>query len=257
MFESRSRLAPCVHSDGGRGTIKAAVPLGKTNRNNIAISKKYVSDWLDLDRDLGPFYALGEKDKILAPLVRQFYGLRLIGIPDLFEALAWAIIGQQINLNFAYSLKRKLVEGYGQSIEYPKQPYYLFPTAKTIALLSPSDLRPLQFSQRKAEYLIDLAKLMEEDALNKEDLSQMDFESAKKKLMAIRGIGNWTANYVIMKCLHYPDAFPVEDAGLHNALKAQLKMARKPTLEEIHRWAENWSGWRAYATFYLWQSLLK
>lgn len=73
--------------------------------------------------------------------------------------------------------------------------------------------------------------------------------------MAIRGVGEWTADYVMMKCLHHPTAFPITDVGLHNALKIQLGLKRKPTLEEIKEFAANWEGLQAYAVFYLWRSL--
>lgn len=73
--------------------------------------------------------------------------------------------------------------------------------------------------------------------------------------MAIRGVGAWTADYVMMKCLHHPAAFPIADVGLHQAIKRQLGLERKPTIEEIEEMSTNWGGWQAYATFYLWRSL--
>lgn len=240
-----------------KGKLLLTFPQGSIDQKTKTFCKNYVTNWLDLERDLSVFYRIGKKDAILKPLVKRFYGLRLIGIPDLFEALSWAIIGQQINLAFAYSLKQRLVENYGQKAVIDQKAYFIFPEPATIASLSVDDLRPLQFSQRKAEYLIDLAGLMHRGKLSKMALSQVDIETAKKQLTDIRGIGNWTANYVVMKCLRHPDAFPLEDAGLHNALKKQLNRKEKPTLSEIQTLAENWKGWRAYATFYLWQSLLE
>jgi DNA-3-methyladenine glycosylase II len=62
----------------------------------------YVRDWFDLDTDLKPFYRMAEKDRLLRDLVKRFYGYRIVGQPDLFESLVWAVLGQQINLNFAY-----------------------------------------------------------------------------------------------------------------------------------------------------------
>jgi DNA-3-methyladenine glycosylase II len=78
----------------------------------------YLSQWFDLETNLRPFYRLAERDGILGDLVQRYYGLRLIGIPDLFESLCWAIIGQQINLTFAYTLKRRFVEAFGQKLIY-------------------------------------------------------------------------------------------------------------------------------------------
>jgi len=243
-------------SQQDKDSITIDFPEGKQKKANIEYAKKYVIDWLDLDRDLTAFYRLAKKDPILKPLVKQFYGLRLIGIPNFFEALCWAILGQQINLAFAYTMKSRLIEKYGTIMEFDQEKYFLFPQPSSIANLTVDDLRPLQISIRKAEYLIGLAQKIEAKELSKTMLSQMTFEQAKAELVAIRGIGNWTANYVIMKCLRQADAFPIEDVGLHNALKIQMSLAQKPPLDTIRKLSKSWEGWRGYATFYLWQSLL-
>src|SRR6185437_15663346 len=73
----------------------------------------YLTEWFDMDTDLGPFYGLAAEDPLLKPLAERFRGLRNIGIPDLFEALCWGILGQQINLAFAYTLKKRFVETFG------------------------------------------------------------------------------------------------------------------------------------------------
>lgn len=216
----------------------------------------YVWQWFDLKTDLTPFYELAEQDAILQPIVRRYYGLRILGMPDLFEAMAWAIMGQQINLTFAYTLKKRLVENFGSPFVYEGEDYWAFPSFETIAALSVSDLTTLQFSGRKAEYLIGVAGEMAEGKLAREQfMERNDTEAIEKELVALRGIGPWSANYVMMKCLAIPSAFPLADVGLHNALKVQLGLEQKPTFAEIERYAENWKGWEAYATFYLWRSL--
>jgi DNA-3-methyladenine glycosylase II len=73
---------------------------------------QYVQNWFDLNKDLTPFYQLLQKDSRLAHLPEQLHGLRIVGIPDVFEAICWSIIGQQINLTFAHKLKRRLIEHY-------------------------------------------------------------------------------------------------------------------------------------------------
>ena len=199
---------------------------------------------------------MAENDQILKPLVKKYNGLRLIGIPDLFEALVWAIIGQQINLTFAYMLKKRFVEHFGEYVYFEGQSYWLFPTPERIAVIEVDDLIHLQFTRRKSEYIIEIAKIIASGQLTKNLLwQQEDYEAMKKRLMDIRGIGAWTADYVLMKCLQQPTAFPIADVGLHNALKIQLALERKPTIEELKNYAEHWQGWQAYATFYLWRSL--
>ncbi len=199
---------------------------------------------------------MAENDQILSSLVKKDSGLRLIGIPDLFEALVWAIIGQQINLSFAYTLKKRFVEQFGEYIYFEGQSYWLFPTPERIAVIEVDNLINLQFTRRKSEYIIDIAKMIASGQLTKDLLCQQeDYEAMKKRLMDIRGIGAWTADYVLMKCLQQPTAFPIADVGLHNALKTQLGLERKPTIEELKNYTEHWQGWQAYATFYLWRSL--
>ena len=216
----------------------------------------YVTDWFDLARDLRPFYALAQNDPLLSPAVKRHEGLRLIGIPSLFEALCWAIIGQQINLAFAYTLKQRFVRTFGVADQYEEVVYYRFPTPERVAQLQISQLTALQFSGRKAEYVIGTAQAITEGRLSKEQLHALSTPEALETLIRQRGVGAWTAHYVLLKCLQRPDAFPAADVGLHNAIKQGLGLAQKPDLLAVHRYAEPWQGWRGYATFYLWQTLL-
>ncbi len=219
-------------------------------------ASNYIWDLFDLDQDLTRFYELAKQDDLLDSLIEKYYGLRLIGIPDLFEALCWAIMGQQINLTFAYTLKRRFTEKYGEQFKWNDQVYFLFPNPDVIAKLEISDLTSLQFTQRKAEYVIGIAKLMSEGKLSKAILMDCgDYQQKCKQLISIRGIGNWTADYVLMKCLKERSAFPIADVGIHNALKIQLGLNKKPSIEEIKELAKNWVGWEAYVAFYLWRSL--
>ncbi|TDI97085.1 MAG: DNA-3-methyladenine glycosylase 2 family protein [Caldithrix sp.] len=219
--------------------------------------KNYVREWFDLETDLALFYKIAAKDKLLKNLVHRFYGLRLIKIYDFFQALCWAIFGQQINLAFAYTLYRRFIENYGEKLTYKNQDYWLFPNSDIIAGLSVAELMKLQLTGKKSEYIIGLAGQIEEGNLSKESLlEKSDFNEAKNDLVKIRGIGPWTANYVLMRCLGDPSAFPIEDVGLHNAIKLQLNLEQKPTIEEIRNLAAGWTNWQAYATFYLYRSLV-
>ncbi|MEO1052931.1 MAG: DNA-3-methyladenine glycosylase [Bacteroidota bacterium] len=235
--------------------------LDVLNRDSISNDEQslltgYISDWLDLEGDLASFYKLVEKDRLLAKLVKQYRGLRIIGIPDLFEALCWSIIGQQVNLTFAFKLKSALVESFGKKLAYEEHPLYIFPKPAQIASLEIDDFTGLQFSRRKAEYIIDLANMFVENAIDKASLKALgSLEEIVARLVEIRGIGKWTANYVAMRCLKMKDAFPIEDVGLHNAIKNQLDMYEKPSIAEIAEMADSWKPFRAYATLYLWRSL--
>jgi DNA-3-methyladenine glycosylase II len=213
----------------------------------------YIREWFDLDRDLAAFYRMAEEDGLLREAVRRFRGLRLIGMPDLFEALCWSIIGQQISLSAAYAIKRRFVDAFGDTLEEHGRTYRIFPSCERIARLAPADLAACKLSARKGEYLLGIARRMADGQLSKDTLLKLSPAEAEKRLTALRGIGPWTAHYVMMRCLRHPDALPVDDAGLINAIRTVGRMERKPTRQEILQLAEPWQGWKAYAVFYLWR----
>lgn len=183
----------------------------------------------------------------------------------MFEALCWAILGQQINIAFAYTLKQRFVENFGEPFTFDGGTYWLFPTPEVVAELNPADLLRLQLNRQsdtdplrgKADYIIGLARLLRDGALSKSSLLKLPtLDAARAALLQIRGVGPWTASYVLMRCLGFRSAFPFEDIGLHNALQRQLKMERKPTLEEIREMAKNWGEWQAYVAIFLYRTLL-
>lgn len=216
---------------------------------------RYVRDWFDLDTDLAPFYEMGANDPLLGGTLVSFRGLRNVGIPDLFEALSWGIIGQQINLAYAYTLKRRLVERFGRHTDCEGERHWIFPAARDVAGLSVDDFAGLGMTVKKSEYLIGVARLIADGALSKESLLAAGPREAERTLVNIRGIGPWTAHYVLMRCLRAASAFPVDDIGLHNALKHVLGLERKPPKADIVRMFAPWAGWEAYAVFYLWRIL--
>lgn len=233
--------------------------LGETtpSRKRIrAAVARYVRDWFDLDTDLTPFYDLAKTNRLLRSAVDSFYGLRNVGIPNLFEAICWGIIGQQINLTYAYTLKRRFVENFGQHVVCHGEKYWIFPTPQEIAVLTVEDMDVLRMTVKKCEYIIGVAQLIAQGKLSKALLlDARDHKSAEKMLVQIRGIGPWTANYVLMRCLRFPSAFPIDDVGLHNAIKHLLGTEKKPTKEEILQLSSTWTNWESYATFYLWRVL--
>lgn len=240
----------------GLGDLVVEILSGEPEAKSQEEIAVFVKDWFDLQTELTDFYLQTKYDPVLGGLLKQYQGLRLIGIPDLFEALGWAIIGQQINLTFAYQLKKRMVEAFGEKYTYGNQDHYSFPIPEMIASLKPEDLREMQFSNSKARYLINLAQAVVEGKLVKQELQLLSISEASDHLCQLKGVGPWSAHYAIMKCLRFPNAFPIADVGLHNAIKNQLKLAEKPSIEQIQELATNWKGWESYATFYLWHSLI-
>jgi DNA-3-methyladenine glycosylase II len=223
---------------------------------NSAAVNAFIYEWLDLETDITPFYQQLATHKELAYMHKDFAGLRLIGIPDLFEAICWCIIGQQINLTFAYKIKRRLVETYGQKMVYDGITYYTFPTPEVLAEADEAILRSMQLSGKKTEYLTGIAKVFKEGKMSKDLLRSLkDVTAQQKALTDIRGIGIWTANYTLMKSLRVPTSIPYGDAGLLNALIGHKIIADKKDIRAIEKFFQHFKGWESYLVFYLWRSL--
>ncbi len=239
----------------GKGRLAIKFLNGDPTPKARQFIRQYIREWFDLETDLKPFYRLASADKMLKDLTKRFYGYRIIGQPDLFESLVWAVIGQQINLQFAYTLKHRFVQQFGERLVFRNESYYLFPEPALVAGLNDEVLLALQFSRQKALYARTIAEAFASGTISKEMIANLPLAEARETLMKIKGVGNWTANYALMKTFRHPDAFPLEDAGLHNAIKNLKGMKRKPTLEEVKRLFKKYRGWEAYATLYLWKSL--
>lgn len=238
------------------GALRIEWLAGKPELDSIAYVKDFVSNWFDIESDLTVFYKLLEDHKDLAYMAEDFNGLHFVGIPDLFESLIWTIMGQQINLRFAYKIKRRMVETYGSGIEFEGDMYWIFPSPKVIAALSVPELREFQLSARKVEYILNIARAFLNGGLNKEILLNLpDLEARLKLLTDIKGIGVWTANYVLMKSLKERAAVPYGDVGLQKALVAHHIIADKNDTAAISRFYESVSGWQSYMSLYLWRSM--
>jgi DNA-3-methyladenine glycosylase II len=228
----------------------------RPSKTGISYVETFLTGWFDLDSKLEDFYDKLSVHPDLAYMPVRYKGLRFMGMPDLFEALAWCIIGQQINLTFAYKIKRRLVERFGESIVYEGDHYYLFPTAERIAGINTIEFREMQFSEKKAEYLITIAGAITAGKLSKDILHNLpDFNHRLKHLTSFRGIGAWTANYVLMKSFKEPSGIPYGDAGLLNALLNHKIINDKSDTGAIKEFFSAFSGWESYLVFYLWRSL--
>jgi DNA-3-methyladenine glycosylase II len=108
--------------------LRVEVLTPEVEREHLDVIRQYVRFWFDLDTDLKPFYRLAKSDELLKDIVKRYAGYRIVGQPDLYESLVWAVLGQQINLSFAYQLKQRLVEKYGYCLSYGGQTYYAFPS---------------------------------------------------------------------------------------------------------------------------------
>jgi AraC family transcriptional regulator of adaptative response / DNA-3-methyladenine glycosylase II len=185
-------------------------------------------------------------DPVLAPLVAKRPGLRVPGAWDGFELAVRAVLGQQITVGAAVSLARRLVAKYGQPLENPEPGLtHLFPTP---AALAKADLSTLGMPKSRASTLsaVAAAVLKTPDLLD----ANCELDEAVRRLRAIPGVGEWTAQYIALRQLREPDAFPATDIGVLRAL-ADAR-GQRPSAAEILRRAERWRPFRAYAAQHLW-----
>ncbi len=195
------------------------------------------------------FEHCAESDPDVARLVGARQGLRIPLSADIFEGIAWAIIGQQINLPFAYKLRREFAQHYGQPLG---NGMFAHPTPEQVAQLDYEDLTPYQFSRRKAEYLIDIARLIVSGELALDPLAAAT--SIEKRLLAVRGIGVWSVNYIMMRAFGFVDCVPLGDTGLTSALQRFYRCEQRPDATETTRLMQKFAPYRSLATYHLWMS---
>lgn len=204
---------------------------------------------LGLDQDAGAFSRLAKKLGV-GRLVAERTELRISQTPSVFDGVLWSIIGQQINFPFACLLKRRLVERTGTLLP---NGLYAPPTPATVAALEPSELLPLQFSRQKADYVIATARLVASGQLDLQALRTMSATRAERTLLAIRGLGPWSVNYLMMRSLGFADCVPYGDTSVTSSLQALFKLDERPDIDATRRLMSVFSPYRSLATTHLWQ----
>ncbi|WP_296949090.1 DNA-3-methyladenine glycosylase [uncultured Massilia sp.] len=211
---------------------------------------------LGLRIDPAPFAALTAADALFAPLVRRQPGLRVIQSATVFEALTWAVIGQQINLSFAIALRRSFIEQAGRP---HASGLWCYPEAPDVARLDLDRLTSRKFSRAKAETLLRLARLVADGALDLDGLlDDGDIAQAEARLLAVKGIGPWTVNYALLRGYGYPDCSLHGDVAVRTAigrLLGEADPARRPGIAAAAAFLQAYRPQRTMAAAYCWASL--
>ncbi len=197
-----------------------------------------------------PFYDLIGDMPELSVLKENFHGLHLTQATSLFETITWAVLGQQISANVAASLRRKITENYGRVGEIDGQAYALFPRPEDLVHANIEDLRALGLSQRKAEYTLGLRDEFGSGQITESRLEAMDDAEVEAELLKLRGIGPWTAHWLLIRGLGREDALPVGDVALQKTL-GELVRGEAFSPQELVDYAEQFRPYRSYLTIYL------
>ncbi len=208
----------------------------------------------DLATDLAPFRALAKRDAMLKPLLKARPFLRLPQLLDPFEGLIRAVLGQQVSVVGASTMTDRLVRAFGKPLAMVEgqAPVFGFPAPAVLAAAGADTLRTIGLTNAKAATLHGVSVAVASGAIDLESLRGAPTDEAEATLIALPGIGPWTAHYVRMRALGDKDAFPAADLGVLKAM-ANASIGKRDILAR----AEAWRPWRAYATLHLWESLGK
>lgn len=233
------RLCLKVSSEAATAETKAAVA-------------REVSRILGLETPLRPFYAAVSDDPFLGDATRQLYGLHPPQTGSVYEALVMAIIGQQISGTAARSIRARVVRELGVSFAVDGNEYCAFPAPEAMLRAGQERLRSLGLSSRKAEYIQGIAAKALEGALDYQRLSAMSNDEVVSALTGLRGVGQWTAHWVLLRALARMDAFPAGDLALQRLLSEVYFGGRAVSEKEAASFAqEHWGGYTGLATTYL------
>ncbi len=206
-----------------------------------------VRDLFDLDAQPQLIEAHLSHDARLKPIVERQTGLRLPGAFDGPEMAVRAVLGQQISVRAARTLAGRITAAFGDPVVTPNPDLNrLSIKAERLARAKAADLTGFGLTRKRAECLLALAGAVAEGDLKLEP--GVDVESTIERLKELPGIGDWTAQYIAMRALRWPDAFPHTDLGVRKALNEN-------SANRILEMTESWRPWRAYAVMHLWNSL--
>jgi len=194
-----------------------------------------------LDFDLPGFYRVAKADPVLAEVVAALYGMRPTLAPGGLEMLVGSITAQQVNLTFAFTLRARLVRRYGAPVSIGGDTVYAFPEARALAGLRVATLRAMQFSNRKAEYIRDVARAIVAGQLDLDALAAAPNADVIAALTALRGLGRWTADWYLARHLARPHAWPAGDLGLRKAVSTFYAGGSQLSIEEVRRMSERFA----------------
>jgi len=211
-----------------------------------------VRKMLGLDVDLGDFYRLAAANRPLAELVNRFSGLKPPRLPSVFETLINGIACQQLSLHVGILLLNRLCSAYGLSADRPQADREsAFPRPVDLAHRKPADLMELGFSRRKAEYILNFAAMSVGGELNLERFDDGGDDEVFSSLLALRGIGPWTAEYVMLRGLGRLNTIPADDVGIQNKLQKWLNLDERPSSGAIRQMFPEISPYRGLIYFFL------
>ncbi|MFN2468115.1 MAG: DNA-3-methyladenine glycosylase [Gaiellaceae bacterium] len=210
---------------GGREVRIESAPGGVDVEPLDEVTGPVVAKLLGAEFDLPGFERFAAADPTLAPIAEALRGFRPPLAPDPFESLVTSITAQQVSLHSAFAVRNRLIERFGE----PARIARAFPARERIAAANEQELVSLGFSRRKAEYVHGLARA----AIDYDELAVLPDEEVKARLVSVRGLGEWTADWFLARHLARARAWPAGDLGLRKAVSAFYRDGAPVTTEEV------------------------
>jgi AraC family transcriptional regulator of adaptative response / DNA-3-methyladenine glycosylase II len=283
QLDTMELIAPCANSIRARGQFGIKTELCSMNRSvSLELGRQTLRGWLQATPDvennvlrvrmsdsLAPALPLltqrlraafdldadpAEIDAALKNSFKDSEGMRVPGSLDGFEIAVRAILGQQVTVAVGRTLTQRVLQTFGAPIQTPwPQITRCFPTPATLAQASPESLGALGIVKQRQTALIALSQAVASGALNLNSPPQP--LHVINQLNTLPGIGDWTAQYIAMRALRWPDAFPAGDIALHNALNLRHESSPIKRARLAEAASQAWRPWRSYAVFRIWAGL--
>lgn len=263
--EKDGRLYRAIHGDQGplllsfeenktKDGIKIRIDgLLEEKEKNRLVAR--LTNMLAVKKDVTLFNDRFLNDPYIGKILESRKGMHWVLTPTVFECLITTVISQQLHRSFATTLKRRLIALVGEKATFQDQEYPLFPKAEQIAQLQVTDLRKQQFSQRKAEYILDISRRVASGQMDVENFDSYSNEEIFDQCLSIRGIGKWTIECLLIFGLGRQDILPAADIGLRNAIQKVYQLKERPSEEKVRQIGQSWKPFRSYVTYYLWDVL--
>ena len=214
-------------------------------------AERIVQQILGLQFSLAEFYAFAQTDAVLRELTMRFRGLRPTLASNLFEMLVTSISAQQINLQFAFAVRSRLVRRYGARLLLHNETFFAFPAPEKLARVRVASLRALQFTEKKSEYIIGLSRAICEGKLDLAQLPHLSDEEIAERLLPLHGIGRWTVDWLLARGLGRGNAIAAGDLGVRKAVQ-HFYFNNEPQSEDtIRSYAQRWGDFANLAVHYL------
>jgi DNA-3-methyladenine glycosylase II len=214
--------------------------------------RRCISHLLGLDDDLNGFYRATEADPVLARINAAQFGLKMPSSETVFEALVTSIIEQQISTPVARKIESRLVRRFGEEVRAAGRTYYAYPRPEDLADADPAALRDCGLSARKGGYITSVACMVRDGTLDLESLEgRGDSDALIRDLCRIKGIGRWTAEFVLLRGLRRLDTFPADDLGIRRAIGNLYYPGEEVSPARARGISRQWGEWKGLAAYYL------